>query len=69
VGPERHTDRTSAVVAGTLIFLTVLGVVTVFWEPLAALAVGTPAGETTSEPHVAPIDAGSVQATDGSGSS
>jgi hypothetical protein len=52
-----------------LIFLTVLGVVTVFWEPLAALAVGAPAGETTSESHVPSIDAGAAQPTDGAGSS
>ena len=49
--PERgaSTDRTSSVVAATLILLTALGVVTVFWEPLAALAVGAPVGETVGE--------------------
>jgi hypothetical protein len=49
VSPAAKRDRTSAVVAGTLIFLTALGVVTVFWEPLAALAVGSPASESMSE--------------------
>jgi hypothetical protein len=43
-------DRTSAVVAATLILLTVLGIVTVFWEPLAALAMGTPAADGVSAP-------------------
>jgi hypothetical protein len=43
-----------------LIFLTVLGVVTVFWEPLTALAVGAPAGETTAEPHAPVVDAGAT---------
>jgi hypothetical protein len=58
------------VVVGTLIFLTALGVLTVFWEPLAALAVGTPAAEPTSaETHAPAVDAGSTPATDASSNS
>ena len=67
------TDRTSAVVSATLILLTVLGVVTVFWEPLAALAGGAPAGETVGETRAAMPDAGAspsgTAALDGSSSS
>jgi hypothetical protein len=49
--PERaKPERTSAVVTATLILLTVLGIVTVFWEPLAALAMGTPAADSVSAP-------------------
>jgi hypothetical protein len=47
--PQRRVDRTSAVVTTTLIGLTVLGVVTIFWEPLTALALGTPATDTVTE--------------------
>jgi hypothetical protein len=42
--PPRRPERTSAVITGTLIFLTALGIVTVFWEPLAAVAVGSSGG-------------------------
>jgi hypothetical protein len=52
-----------------LIFLTVLGVVTVFWEPLAALAVGAPAGEPTTESHAPAVDAGAAAPPDASGNS
>jgi hypothetical protein len=62
-------DRTSTVVAGTLIFLTALGVLTVFWEPLAALAVGTTTPEAASEPHAPPVDAGAATPVDASGNS
>ncbi|HEX4404276.1 MAG TPA: hypothetical protein VH560_05580 [Polyangia bacterium] len=51
--PQRSTDRTSAVVTTTLIVLTVLGVLTIFWEPLTALALGTPATDTVAEPRAA----------------
>jgi hypothetical protein len=51
-------DRTSTVVTATLILLTALGVVTVFWEPLTALAVGTPAGETVGEARAPAADGG-----------
>ena len=51
--PPRRIDRTSAVVTTTLILLTVLGVVTIFWEPLTALALGTPATDTVTEPRAA----------------
>ena len=49
--PLRRVDRTSAVVTTMLIVLTVLGVVTIFWEPLTALALGTPATDTVTEPR------------------
>jgi hypothetical protein len=68
-------DRTSAIVLATLILLTVLGVVTVFWEPLAALAGGSPAGEAVGETRAAAGDAGTLApsvpgvAADASGSS
>jgi len=67
--PSAGPDRTSTVVAGTLIFLTALGVLTVFWEPLAALAVGTPAPEAVSEPHAPAVDAGAAAPGDASGNS
>jgi hypothetical protein len=54
----QRPDRTSSIVAGTLILLTVLGVVTVFWEPLAAFAGGGPAAEPVSETHVPAADGG-----------
>jgi hypothetical protein len=59
--PARATrgDRTSAVVTATLILLTALGIVTVFWEPLTALAVGTPAAESMAETRAAVGDGGS----------
>jgi hypothetical protein len=70
------TDRTSTVVTGTLILLTVIGVLSVFWEPLAALAQGGstgPAAESAGEPRVTAPDAGSAPASiatvDASGSS
>ncbi|HVU50955.1 MAG TPA: hypothetical protein VHL80_09735 [Polyangia bacterium] len=68
-------DRTSAVVSATLILLTVLGVVTVFWEPLTALAGGAPATEAVGETRAAAPDAGALAApsataaADASGSS
>jgi hypothetical protein len=49
--PPRRVDRTSAVVTTTLIVLTVLGIVTIFWEPLTALALGTPVTDTVTEPR------------------
>jgi hypothetical protein len=49
--PPRRVDRTSAVVTTTLIVLTVLGVVTIFWEPLTALALGAPTTDTVTEPR------------------
>jgi len=51
-------DRTSAVVTATLILLTALGVVTVFWEPLTALAVGAPSADSVAETRGASGDAG-----------
>jgi hypothetical protein len=51
--PPSRADRTSAVVTTTLIVLTLLGVVTIFWEPLTALALGTPATDTVTEPRAA----------------
>jgi hypothetical protein len=41
-----------------LISLTVLGVLTVFWEPLAALAGAGPAGESVGETHANSFDGG-----------
>jgi hypothetical protein len=71
--PLPGPDRTSAIVSATLILLTVLGVVTVFWEPLAALAGGAPAAETVGETRAATPDAGAspsgTGAVDASGSS
>jgi hypothetical protein len=58
--PVSRADRTSAVVTATLILLTALGVVTVFWEPLTALAVGAPSAESVAEPRAAAADAGSL---------
>jgi hypothetical protein len=52
------TDRTSAVVSAALILLTALGIVTVFWEPLAALAGAAPAAEAVGETHPATADGG-----------
>jgi hypothetical protein len=54
---KRSSDRTSTVVVGTMILLTVLGVVTVFWEPLAAIASGGSTGEA-SEPRALIPDGG-----------
>jgi hypothetical protein len=51
-------DRTSAVVTATLILLTALGVVTVFWEPLTALALGAPTADSVAEPRAPAVDAG-----------
>jgi hypothetical protein len=45
-----------------MILLTVLGVVTVFWEPLAAIAAGGSAGETTNEPRSFAPDGGAPPA-------
>ena len=53
-------DRTSAVVAATLALLTALGIVTIFGEPLAALAVGTPTVEGVSEPRPSATDGGAA---------
>jgi hypothetical protein len=59
--PQRRVERTSAVVTTTLIALTVLGVGTIFWEPLTALALGTPASDTVNEPRAATaIDGGAT---------
>jgi hypothetical protein len=60
-----RADRTSAVVAATLILLTALGIVTVFWEPLTALAVGAPAAESVGETRAAVGDAGTPASTPG----
>jgi hypothetical protein len=60
--PPRRVDRTSAVVTTTLIGLTVLGVVTIFWGPLTALALGTPATDTVTEPRAAPASDGGAPA-------
>ena len=70
-------DRTSAVVSAAMILLTALGVVTVFWEPLAALAGGAPASEAVGESRAATSDGGAgalaspsgTAALDGSSSS
>jgi hypothetical protein len=69
--PPVSADRTSAVVTATLILLTALGVVTVFWEPLAALAMGAPATEARSEVEARGpgADGGPGGALDGSSSS
>jgi hypothetical protein len=48
-----------------MILLTVLGVVTVFWEPLAAIAAGGSAGETTNEPRSFAPDGGVAPASAG----
>jgi hypothetical protein len=63
--PASKTDRTSTVVGATLILLTVLGVVTVFWEPLAALAVGAPPTDTTVDTRAAGGDAGAPPSVTG----
>jgi hypothetical protein len=55
-----------------LIFLTALGVITVFWEPLTALAVGAPSADTASPVHAPATeagDAGSPAVPDASGNS
>jgi hypothetical protein len=56
--PAARPDRTSSVVAGTLILLTVLGVVTVFWEPLAAFAGGGPTAASVGEARTSAADGG-----------
>jgi hypothetical protein len=56
---KRSSDRTSTVVVGTMILLTVLGVVTVFWEPLAAIAGGGSQGEA-NEPRAFTPDGGAA---------
>ncbi len=58
--PNAGADRTSAVVTATLILLTATGVVTIFWEPLTALAGGAPATETAAEPRAGAGDAGAA---------
>jgi hypothetical protein len=58
--PAGRGDRTSAVVTATLILLTALGIVTIFWEPLTALAVGAPADEAVSGTRGAPADGGAA---------
>lgn len=55
-------DRTSSVVAWSLILLTVLGVVTVFWEPLAAIAAGGAVNEQAGEPRALVPDGGAAPA-------
>jgi hypothetical protein len=67
--PPRRVDRTSAVVTTTLIVLTVLGVVTIFWEPLTALALGTPATDTVTEPRAATASDGGAPASSSTASS
>jgi hypothetical protein len=65
-------DRTSSIVAATLILLTVLGIVTVFWEPLAALASGAAPSDSFADPRSTAPDAGAGTtpvATDASASS
>jgi hypothetical protein len=58
--PAAWPDRTSAVVTATLILLTALGVITVFWEPLTALAVGGPSAESVAETRGISGDAGTA---------
>lgn len=58
---KRVADRTSTVVVGTMILLTVLGVVTVFWEPLAAIASGGAQAES-NEPRALTPDGGAAPA-------
>jgi hypothetical protein len=43
--PKRKPDRTSTVVAGGLVLLAGLGVVTIFWGPLLALVEPSGAAE------------------------
>jgi hypothetical protein len=62
-GAAARADRTSTVVTATLILLTALGVLTVFWEPLAALAGGAPAADVASESRVPAADAGAGAAS------
>jgi hypothetical protein len=50
--PKRKPDRTSTVVAGGLVLLAGLGVVTIFWGPL--LAFVEPSGAAEAAPAVAP---------------
>jgi hypothetical protein len=61
--PTRREDRTSAVVTATLILLTVVGGVTVFWEPLAAIAGGAPTADSVAETRAAAPDAGASPST------
>jgi hypothetical protein len=63
--PAARTDRTSSIVGATLILLTALGVVTVFWEPLAALALGAPPGDATVETRAPMGDAGASPSVTG----
>ena len=63
--PAPRRDRTSTVVTATLILLTALGIVTVFWEPLTALAVGAPASEPVGEARAATADAGASPSVTG----
>jgi len=60
-----RADRTSAVVTATMILLTGLGIVTVFWEPLTALAVGAPSAESVAETRAPVGDAGAPATTPG----
>jgi hypothetical protein len=68
-------ERTSTVVGVTLIGLAALGVLTIFWEPLAALAVGAPSADSVSDVRGTPADGGAatsptpVGALDASGNS
>jgi hypothetical protein len=67
---DGRRDRTSTVVAVTLLLLTGLGVVTIFWGPLMALA--SPRAEGTMEPSSAPpgaVDGGPPPTADGSSNS
>jgi len=61
LGPPRgKPDRTSTVVGVTLIGLAALGVLTIFWEPLAALAVGAPSADGVSDGRATSVDGGAV---------
>jgi hypothetical protein len=58
--PAARPDRTSAVVTATLILLTALGIITVFWEPLTALAVGAPSAESVADTRGGSGDGGTA---------
>ncbi|HVZ75102.1 MAG TPA: hypothetical protein VHJ20_22120 [Polyangia bacterium] len=46
-----RADRTSTVVTTTIIGLALVGIGTIFWEPIAAIAVGAPAADGVSDTH------------------
>jgi hypothetical protein len=75
---DGRRDRTSTVVAVTLVMMGALGVVTIFWEPLMALGSPSVAAEARGEGAQEPaatsarhLDAGApaVVHPDGSGNS